>query len=454
MASFKIGAGKASINPTREMLPLPAHNGFVQEEIHDDSDCRALAVETDGQTILFMTYDRGGRPHVEDLEDRIAVETGVPARNIISIGTHNHTDVHDVAHGKVSDRDAKIFADYRELEVQAGITAAKKALATLRPAKYGFGTINSYINTNRDLHTLGDCWVEGINLAGYSDKTLSVLKFVDYEGNLIAALLNYGAHATCCINAKDYDHKGKVSGNFPAYACRFVERRYGNDCVCLWTSGPAGNQNPLYAHGLQFEYEDGYTTCVPLPDGVHYTIMEYLGRQHGADASRCLEGISHYRDEMPLQYSEQVVEIVHRKRTADSCPQEQDVRMGGYGPRPDSMPYGTLPPVPPMPKFIDDPEHPGKMDMRLFILGDVALLNTNGEMYAEIGRDMKAASPYKNIMIITHSGKGRTSYIADKTAIGSRVFPALDRNTPGASDERIVEGVRKIFAKAVPVTKI
>jgi hypothetical protein len=153
---------------------------------------------------------------------------------------------------------------------------------------------------------------------------------------------------------------------------------------------------------------------------------------------------------MKLRQAKTTVDIVHRKRTADSCPQEQDVRQGGVGLRPDSIPFGTLPPKPPVPKFIDDPEHPGKMDMRLFWFGDVALLNTNGEMYAEIGRDMKAAAECRNLMIITHSGKGRTSYIADKTAAqsGSTVFPALDRNTPGASDERIVDAVRKLFCAA------
>ena len=64
----------------------------------------------------------------------------------------------------------------------AGIhKAVEGAIASLRPARYGFGTGESYINTNRDQLFEDGFWMQGQNYAGFSDKTLAVMKWEEYR---------------------------------------------------------------------------------------------------------------------------------------------------------------------------------------------------------------------------------------------------------------------------------
>ena len=259
-----VGAGKASLNPTPELFPFPVPNSAdwglkpkSPETIYDDMDCRAIAIDNGKDKILFVAFELSGVPNVEDLYGKIAKETGFPKENIILAGTHNHTGYHDIDHrGQyvgVEGAD-EWFANIRKLEEKAALEASRKAVSTLRPAKYGYGETQSYVNTNRDLKTLGGYWVEARNLGGYSDKTVAIIKFVDAEDEdkVIAALMNYGCHATCCYLMQDFDGVRKTSGNFNGIASRFVEEHYGNGCIAMWTSGAAGNVNPVLSHGLQY----------------------------------------------------------------------------------------------------------------------------------------------------------------------------------------------------------
>ena len=143
---------------------------------------------------------------------------------------------------------------------------------------------------------------------------------------------------------------------------------------------------------------------------------------------------------MPIQYSTVKIALPAQKR-ADGT--KGTVRQGGIGPRQegDELVY------PKLPVMEDDPENPVSMEMWLFVVGNIALIFTDGEMYAEIGTDMKNASPYRNTMIVTHIGAGRTGYILDKTSTHHKVFQAFGKVKPGASDDIIVDGVKELFRK-------
>ena len=96
----------------------------------------------------------------------------------------------------------------------------------------------------------------------------------------------------------------------------------------------------------------------------------------------------------------------------------------------------------------DDPEHPCPLDMELTILGDIAIVGANAELYAEIGRDMKAASPLKKTFVMTHTDiRGKAGYILDKTAAerGEKVFQAFGPTKPGVSEEPIIATELKMF---------
>lgn len=451
MANLRVGAAKVCINPTPDMYPFPVRkcdwgvDAFSPAEVYDDMNCRAIAIDNGNKTILLLTYELGSVPDCPDLAQQISDLTGVCADDIMIIATHNHTCARPVKFmGKYMPGVTQEQMDFErkntQIQVDSGLEACKKAMETLRPARYGYGEVMSYVNTNRDTETPFGYWVEARNLAGYSDKTLAIVKFVDMDGKLIAALLNHGTHATCAYLMKDADGKAKTSGNFNGIACKFVEEHYGNGAVAMWTSGAAGNQNPLLSHGMQYEYPDGYSTNVNYPDGVGFMQMELMGRTHGADAVKGLDSITKYSENLPISHLKKCVMLPTQKEKGNDSGKPPIYRAGYQGIRTGS----EAPELPKLPVMEDDPEHPAQLKMQLLMLGDIAVLMANAELYAQIGRDMKAASPYRKTFVVTHSDVS-IGYVLDKSSADEKVFQAFSPVKPGGADELILGCEEALF---------
>lgn len=451
MSHLRVGAAKVNINPTPDMYPIPnrvADFGLEpvsQEAAYDGMDCRAIAIDTGREKLMFLTFELAGAPDYPDYPRIIAEAAGFPEELIFIMGTHNHSAPR---YRKNEDNPPALQAfitRYEKIVYDAGIEACRKAAESMRPARYGYGESISNINVNRNLHSFGGYWVEGRSMNGYSDKTLSIIKFVDLEGKLIAAFLNHATHATNIYMLKDVDHKLKTSGNFTGITCRFVEEHYGNGAVAMWTSGAAGNQNPLLSHGLQYEYPDGWTTQVQYPDGTGYMQMEYMGRCHGVDCCVGLDQISRYSERMPVSHVVKDIPLPANECVDGWPPKDfSTVRNGGQGERDyEAVPYGQIPAPAMVPAM--RPGAPRHMYLHLLKLGNIAMLFANAEIFAEIGRDMKAASPMKNTIIVTHHYGPRCNYIFDKTSADVLLPMAYGGVVPGAADELIVDGERDLF---------
>lgn len=451
MNTFRVGAAKVCINPTPDMYPIPNQMSdfglepMNQEEPYDDMNCRAIAIDNGGDQLLFLSFELSGAPDYPHYPEDISAATGVPSELIFITGTHNHSAPRYRKNASNTPKLTSFIEKYEKIVYEAGISAAKQAVASLRPAKYGYGESVSDININRNLYSFGGYWVEARNPVGYSDKTLSILKFVDLKGNLIAAFLNHATHATNIYMLKDIDHKAKTSGNLTGIACRFVEEHYGNGAVALWTSGAAGNQNPRMSHGLQYEYPDGWTTQVQYPDGTGYMQMEYMGRCHGVDCCKGIDAITRYQDKMPVVHLVKDIDLP-TNRCVDGWPPKDFsvVRNGGQGERDyDKVPVGQIPAPAKVPESV--PGAPRHLHLHLLKLGNIAMLLANAELFAEIGRDMKAASPLKHTIIVTHHYGEKCNYIFDKTSKDVLLPMAYGGVVPGSADTLITDGVRDLF---------
>lgn len=451
MSELKVGAAKVCINPTEDMYPIPNRMAdfgleeMSQEEPYDDMNCRAIAIDNGKDRLLFLTFELAGAPDFPDYPEDIAKASGFPKDMIFIMGTHNHS----APRYRKNQVDTKELTDfivkYEKIVYDAGIRACREAVDAMRPAKYGYGESVSNINVNRNLFSFGGYWVEGRNMDGYSDKTLSIIKFVDLDEKPIAVFLNHATHATNIYMLKDHDHKAKTSGNFTGIACRFVEEHYGDGVVAMWTSGAAGNQNPLLSHGLQYEYPDGWTTQMQYPDGTGYMQMEYMGRQHGADCCRGIDGITRYSESLPVAHLVKDIDLPANKCVDGWPPKDFSiVRNGGQGERDyEAVPYGRIPEPAMVPKMA--PGEPRHLHLHLLKMGHIAILFANAELFAEIGRDMKEASPYKNTMIVTHHYGEKCNYIFDKTSKDVLLPMAYGGVVPGGADELIVDGEKALF---------
>ena len=452
MSNLKIGTAKVCISPPAEAFPYPGPpylgDGITIDGIYWDVYVRVIAMSNGEETFLFGSFEESNG--TDALKEAVEARYGIPCRNQMFCQIHNHGGFQTTTVTK-SGRGQKKNHKYSEIQVKMGqmifdraLEAVGQALENLQEARWGFGTGTSYLNVNRDYPMDDGYFSQADYYDGASDKTLSVMKFTDLEGNVIAAVLNYCCHANATIGATDADGKMKVSGDFPGFACGYLEKKYPG-AVVMWTSGAAGNLNPLLSHGLQYEYPDGYTTQVQYPDGTGYMQMEYMGRLHGVDCCKGLDAITRYSENMPIAHMVKDVPLPTLECVEPWPPRTfTDIRNGGNGLRDyNKYPYGHLPAPGRVPEM-----HPGKpriMNLHLLKLGNIALLFANAEIFSQIGEAMKAASPMKNTVIVTHHYGPKCHYIFDKTSKDVRLPMAYGGVAPGEADDIIVEHEIQLF---------
>lgn len=455
MEKLKVGAGKAVINPPAELFPFKGWLGSSTDAVKDDVHVRAIVIDNGDSRFLFLSYEPGRAPGMK-LKQEIAQRYGLDVQHILASSIHNHSCPHwgrnERKSGmgtsdKGSDKRFEKQDKYNEIVIAGTYEAIDKAVASLRPARYGYGEGKSYINANRDGLFEDGHWMQDMNLAGISDKTLAVVKFEDYEGRLIAAILNYAAHATGACYTKDVDGLGKVTPAFPGYACNYVESRYGGDAVVMWTSGCAADQNVLCSpEGFPRSYDpvDGYSETIPLPNGAHYIIQKYMGQTHGVDAIKTLKTIECKKEYMKITTSMTQVElegqvhpegadIMYNRLSIDNMLRRTNPELFQDGKRPKKELYKMI------------PQGVQPMMMQLSVMGDVAFLGVAGELYTEIGWHLKEACPFKNLVIVTHADRNSAEYILSDESADHDVFQSYSLVHPGSNNKPIVEGMLTLF---------
>ena len=159
------------------------------------------------------------------VSEQVEKDLGIPARNVLLTATHTHS-----VPGQTG-------PDYIRKIVES-VRMAKERLA---PARIGYGTGVSYINVNRNIiDPKTRRWWEGPNYDGPSDKTVAVIKFETLTGEPIAVYYNYAMHAVT-VGQLDL-----VSADAPGTTSKYIEDSFDNKIVALWSSGAAGDQNPIY----------------------------------------------------------------------------------------------------------------------------------------------------------------------------------------------------------------
>ena len=297
----------------------------------------------------------------EKMGREIERQFGIPQQNVLLCTTHTHA--------------APTAAYHQSDEMTARILAmVKDAVDNLEPALVGAAKGDCNVNINRCARTatgnaLGGWWL-GQNPDGPADKTMHVVKFQSVDGRPIAILANYAAHGT----TMGQDNM-QISGDHPGACCRFVEDHYGDDVVVAWTSGAAGDIDPIYAYRNDF--------------GGRISPVDLLGRIQGEEVIRLAEEIKANEPGI-IQARMSVVAAPGRKN------------LSGKGFRPD----GSY-------EFVDaDP-----VDVRLSVLqlGNIAICGVSAEVLTLVGQRFKERSPLENTMMLTHAN-GDSGYLPNDEA--------------------------------------
>ena len=422
LSALRAGAAKVDVTPAPGELPK-TYDGVL-----DHLYSRAIVVDNGSAGAALISIDAGAVPDAvwSGVSQQVEKDLGIPARNILLTATHTHS-----VPGQAG-------PDY----VGKIVESVRMAKERLTPARVGFGTGVSYINVNRNIiDPKTRRWWEGPNYDGPSDKTVAVMKFETLTGEPIAVYYNYAMHAVT-VGQLDL-----VSADAPGTTSKYIEDSLDNKVVALWSSGAAGDQNPVYFQQT-FDLRDirikdyakrGIDISNAMPPGGQGLnkkdpeVMKLMDQQKqmivsmgqflGEEVLHVMRGMERTDSDAQIYGGVKTVSCPGRTRTNDG-------RAGYEGTYKDADPV--------------------EIKLGLLRVGDIAIGAVNAEVLNLIAQRLKKESPYTATMMATlTNGMARSGYIPNDAAYGMDTFEVLSsRLKPGCAEGAIVNGILDLMTES------
>jgi neutral ceramidase len=395
--SLRAGASMVDITPDPDAaLPMSGYSGRTEgfKSIHDPLHVRTIVVD-DGSTqaaivsceVLYFTP-----PLWERIAQHITLETGIAREKILLSTVHTHAapTLAAPAGGQLEAKQAEYVATLEKRIVES----VRKAQGGLQPARAGFGTGKALVNMNRRARDGDGGWMLGNNPEGVSDKTVAVVKFESFAGQPIAIFSNYGVHGTVLGSGNL-----QISADLPGAAARYVERHYLEKVVAPWTSGTAGDQDPIYRVGTDFRN------------------VTALGTILGEEIVRVAESIK-TSPRARIRASQLVV----------TCPGKRTTQVPAPG---KEYKFEDADPVP--------------IRLSLLVINDIAIAGISGEVLTNIGLRIKKEAPFNHTVVVTQCN-GASGYLADDASYDQVSYEiTATRVKRGCAEDSIVDGFLQLM---------
>jgi hypothetical protein len=285
-------------------------------------------------------------------------------------------------------------------------------------------------------------WTQGPNYEGPSDKTVAVIKFTTFSGDPIAVYYNYAMHANTMFMS------GSISADFPGQTSRYLEEYFGNNVVALFSSGAAGDQNPLSFRTMT-DVGNKKTDAL-LATGKAKELNEAImmaGRGEAADVvidPAALNRQAQSIVSMGQLLGEEIIRIMKVPQRADSviaiyttqktitCPGRKRTNVGREG-SPGTYEAGN----------------PVIIKLSVLRLGNIALACVNAEVYNIIAQRLKKESPVGNTIFVSiTNGASNSGYIPNDDAFQRYTFQVLSSNLePNHAERSIINGLVDLLNK-------
>jgi hypothetical protein len=421
LSDFAAGVGHVSINP-----PLPADpQGFVRRavavrEYGDPLEVRALALQSGGASVILMTADVTGLDwaFADAIREQVALATGTPQEAVLLNSSHSHAALWPRADGKLHGETPDWTPGertYMERLPYDFATAALLAVRSMRPARVSGATghVSGLAVNRRERHTDGST-ILGWNRDGFVDEDVPTIRIDALDGNAIATIVGFGCHPVCLGGEVEL-----TGSDFIGPLRRQVELLRGG--MCLFFQGAAGNVLPLEAFhtiagpetsmGNRLGLEAVH--CVADADPVERTIDRI---EYGS-----VTPIALYRRRALFPQPLQTIDFRRRllrlpllePPSAAEMQSELESRLSDYETlRNDGAGRDVLNPIGyhvswlesmlarlqdgPLPRYLDGEVWAAR-------IGDVAVVGAPGELFTEIGYEVRSRSPFKTTVFAGYS---------------------------------------------------
>ena len=406
-SGLQAGTGKALIDPPPAQFPIRNNNDSPLTGVHDSLYARALVLKAGDSQAIIVVADVIVLPDdfCEQLLAKISAQFGVARDHVLLVATHVHTVPWSMGNG------------YGEVVMRGMLDAIALARQRLEPVRIGAGSGAAYVNMNRDEAVPGG-FILGQDPEGASDKTVRVVGFFRADGSPLAILANYAVHAVSLYSSDTAGtHAAMVSADIPGVANRFVDEHYvAQRTQAFWTSGAAGDQNPIM---MSIHAEPGSDGKVQLTDlqSAGFTITQRLGQALALEIIRVTDRLSPQAVGTPLRAAQSVV----------SCASKPEAAAAGMPPQ-------------------------RSIRVSRLAIGPVELIGISGEVTTLIDRHLRERLGERASALLTLTlANGYSGYLPDEVmyARGATFEVGKSSFAPGCVEASIIAGARQLLRGAV-----
>lgn len=430
------GAATVDITPPKGCPMAGYYSVRGAEGTHDPLLAKALVLETDGVKVALVALDliTTRRETVEEARKLIEKQTGVPGKNVMIAATHSHTgpvlwDGSPIA--EVFSGGRKIAKDYAAALPGQIAEAVKKADAARKPAKASFGTgKEDGLAFNRRFHMADGSigWNPGkknpkiVRPAGPTDPSVPVVLFEtdEKQPKPIAVYVNFAMHLDT-VGGLEY------SADYPHTLSKALAAALGDDVVTVFATGCCGDINHINVNSDKPQKGHGEAARI--------------GTRLAAEVLRTLDSLK--PSDGALRVSSETVELALPPLTADDALAAKRVLS--------DLEKGAKP----APKFLDQVQafkvldvsgrlgKPYPVEVQVIALGnDLAWVSLPGEIFVELGLQIKRGSPFKQTMI-AELANGSIGYTPTRVAYSEGAYEVISARCAEGSGEKLVDSAVK-----------
>jgi len=379
---MKIGVSSVNITPPIG-VPMAGYSARddVSIGIHDDLYAKAIVFDDGNTKAALIRCDLIGleREFVEEVRKLIEADTGICGKNVMITCTHTHS-------GPITNPifpELNAWMNVLSRKIKGAVTAAHR---NMKEAKIGFnhGSVEGIVINRRKPN-------------GPVDTEIGIIRIDDQAGNPMAIIVNYTCHAV--VLGPD---NLLISADYPGYVMSFVEKNLG--IPALFVNGACGDINPLDKLAIM-RLKRG-KSIYNRRNGT-FEEAKRLGSMIGAEAVKVFLGTETENDlELkvtsrnikvplsdlpPLEDAKKMLkenERLFRKLVSEKRDVAQMYRTAV-----------TIKNTQKIIKYINSGENARSTEIQAFKIGDNGLIALPGEIFVEIGMNIKKQSSLKYTFI-------------------------------------------------------
>ncbi len=428
---LRVGFSEFNITPpVGKLIPGGFEPCITSEPARGKLLATAAAFSADGNDLIFVSADTLSL-HVntaDRIRKSISDATGVPFDRILVAATHTHTGGATDYQLWLCPPDLEVASMTEDGIVSAAISAynnmsdamlgtgigEEKRYSFCRDIRLTDGSIK--MNPNRAHPEL---MVAPIDTP---DHSVNVMRIDSADGAVRGFIVNYANHPDC--HAKN---KKSFSADFPGALRRGLKRVYGEDVFVLFFNGTAGDINCIDWMKSTSDSYYGGTKNAPeaIGAGLTSTVVQINADIKATDSAPDIAAIS------------KNIVLARRYKSEADCAWAKEIAkdMDSHGAMDRAFATEYL-------ESDDDVSPEIDFEIHTLRLGDWAIVGLPSEIFTDIGRRIKTASPFEKTLIF-ELANGTHGYIATKivhesTAYESKVSK-VNACTASDSADRIVK---------------